>query len=395
MADVVIVGAGPVGLWTAFQLLLRRPTWTVVLYERDEVYKRSHVLRLDHWSMLLYGRHKRSAHADARRKLYEAIAGKSLPGIALAPAGSIFIRTNELEAALRTQVLAMGARIAYQRIESPAEAEARHPECSRFIAADGARSPMRRALLGDEDTREVPLRRVVEVKYETRGPGQRLGVFSEQLSVNRKLQHMAFEYVGRPKDGVAPVTLRFFVNSELYEALGDASFKAPLSLDEARVPDALKRDIHSYMAQRAGAGAEAVCRASATLTKLTLSAYAAREFTVRTPAGCWFLVGDAAMGVPYFRALNSGFILGSRLAQILGTSNWPLSGKLNRQRAAYRLHQPLHVLTEFAIARSKDALLSGYDWARQVNLFSSSSVNEAEIAAEQFEHGLSVDCWRD
>ena len=53
---VVIVGAGPVGLWTAIQLLKREPALEVVLLERHESYARSHVLRLDHWSMMLYGR---------------------------------------------------------------------------------------------------------------------------------------------------------------------------------------------------------------------------------------------------------------------------------------------------------------------------------------------------
>jgi len=111
--------------------------------------------------------------------------------------------------------------------------------------------------------------------------------------------------------------------------------------------------------------------------------YSAREFVVRSGTRAWFLVGDAAMGVPYFRALNSGLILGSRLAQILGTTNWPISGNLTRQVWFYRLHQPMRVRTEFAIARSKDALLEGFNWLRQVRAVEPEATVEELLADEK------------
>ena len=58
-------------------------------------------------------------------------------------------------------------------------------------------------------------------------------------------------------------------------------------------------------------------------------------------------------------------ILSSRLCQILASKYWPLSGKLSRQLMFYRLHRPLHIATEFGIARSKDFAVQAYDWARQ------------------------------
>ena len=47
MADVVFVGAGPVGIWTAIQIQQRCPEADIVMYERHEKYQRNHVLRLD------------------------------------------------------------------------------------------------------------------------------------------------------------------------------------------------------------------------------------------------------------------------------------------------------------------------------------------------------------
>lgn len=45
-ADVVVVGAGPVGLWTAIQIQLRFPDAHVVMFEKHSSYQRRHVLRL-------------------------------------------------------------------------------------------------------------------------------------------------------------------------------------------------------------------------------------------------------------------------------------------------------------------------------------------------------------
>ncbi len=46
-ADVVFVGAGPVGLWTAVQLKLASPQTKVLMLEKYTAYQRSHVLQVD------------------------------------------------------------------------------------------------------------------------------------------------------------------------------------------------------------------------------------------------------------------------------------------------------------------------------------------------------------
>ncbi len=46
-ADVVFVGAGPVGLWTAVQLKLASPQTNVLMLEKYIEYQRSHVLKVD------------------------------------------------------------------------------------------------------------------------------------------------------------------------------------------------------------------------------------------------------------------------------------------------------------------------------------------------------------
>jgi 2-polyprenyl-6-methoxyphenol hydroxylase-like FAD-dependent oxidoreductase len=96
---------------------------------------------------------------------------------------------------------------------------------------------------------------------------------------------------------------------------------------------------------------------SARLSKLVLSLYAAKRFGVQRGDKAWFLVGDAAMGVPYFRALNCGMMLGSRLAMLLGRNGGVSPDRLSRLVGRFERRRMIHSGIEFAIARSKDALI--------------------------------------
>lgn len=365
MAHAVVVGGGPVGLWTALQIKKRQPKWDIHIYERYMQYQRSHVLRLDHWSLLLYSH----ATQDRREKQFiNEITGKSLSQIVLKVADSIYIRTNDLESALKSYVLDQGIQIYNDKVTSPTELMNKYPKCSLFIAADGAHSSMRSALLGDHSLEEKPLQYIVEVKYQVKGAANKHNL----LKTNSHLNNMAFEYVGKEKNGISPVTLRFFLSKEDYDTLPEASFKSPLSLsfldqkeDGSKIPTKLQADIQTYINLRAAAG-EVYCKDSGKLTKLMLSLYSAKEFAIKKGNQAWFLVGDAAMGVPYFRALNSGLILGSRLGQILTADNWPISNDIDKKILFYKIHRPLHITTEFTIAKSKNFALDFYDNLRKV-----------------------------
>lgn len=367
MEEVVIVGGGPVGLWTALQIQKRQPKWSIHIYERYEEYKRSHVLRLDHWSMLLYGRNNKDEQENI---FFNEVTGKSLNNVLMQPANSLFIRTNDFEAALKKYAITKGINLHIQTITSPEHIMEQHPDCKQFIAADGAHSKMRNQLLGEDSIKEKPLQYIVEIKYQVKGKAQKGNV----LKTNKILNNMAFEYVGKEKNGMSPVTLRFFLKKSDYENLPNASFKEPLSIDSPILPTSLKKDIEAYLSMRSNKYGEEYCKDSGKLTKLILSLYVAKKFTVKKDKKAWFLVGDAAMGVPYFRALNSGMILGSRLSQILCSDNWPINNDLDKKVFFYNLHQPMHVKTEFLIAESKNFALDCYDSIRKLISFSDDDI---------------------
>lgn len=353
--EVVIVGGGPVGSWTGAEIARRNPQAGITRYERHAEYARKHVLKLEHASLLLYSK---SGADERRQQLLEEITGHNLLGVFGRVAGSVFIPTSALESALTGYAGAMGINMVQQKIENPFELMERHPDCRHFIAADGAHSLMREMLLGPEETalKTRPLQYVVEVKYRANGRAGHLDFLGEQYKTQKILDHLAFEYVGKEREGITPVTLRFFVTPETYKAMPEASFKTPLQLHDPALPAALGRDISTYMNARAAMAGEKYQEGSAVLSKLTLNMYHATDYAIDVNGRNWHFVGDAAIGVPYFRALNAGIIGGSAVAAIL-------AGRLSQenQRRAHNTYGPLSVAWEFSAARGKNFGLKAYD----------------------------------
>jgi len=360
-ADVVIVGGGPVGLWTAIQLKKRKPALDVQVYERYEEYRRSHVLKLEHRALMLYSK---NSYDLPEAKFLAAVTGDNPAKVVKSAIDGeqSFIRTNDLEDALKTYANDLGINISYNKISSPEDVEAQHPECKYFVAADGAHSAMRKALLGEDATKEYPLQYVVEIKYEAAGKTRPLTV-TENLKVNQYLSSMCFEYTGREKAGKTPVTLRFFVDEKIYKALPESGFKNPIGLDNKHIPSDLAHDMATYMQARKDTAGEVYKQGSAKISKLELSLYKAKRFATQKRGKNWFLAGDAAMGVPYFRSLNAGMIISSQLGLIL--TRQLLNGKA--KIAAYNAMQPLDTTWEFTAAHGKNIALNIYDGFRKAS----------------------------
>lgn len=364
MKEIVIVGAGPVGLWTAIQIKKRQPDYDIYMYEKHDQYQRSHVLRLDHWSLLLYGKQNRS---EREEQFYQEITGKGINKIISQAAQSLYIRTNDFESALKSFAKDLNIHIRKGNIASPQDVMEKHPNCTIFLAADGAKSNIRNQLLGENCLEETPLQHIVEIKYQIHGKAHKSNPLNEQFKTNKTLKNMAFEYVGKEKDGITAITIRFFLDQETYNAIPQATFKNPLTLESHGLPESLSNDLHKYIDIRKQAYGEQYQANSSKISKLTLALYAANSFAIKYQHSSWFLVGDAAIGVPYFRALNSGMILGSRLGQIL-TSKWlGINHDIDKQMLLYNIHRSMHIATEFGIARGKNLGLQGYDWFRKMS----------------------------
>jgi 2-polyprenyl-6-methoxyphenol hydroxylase-like FAD-dependent oxidoreductase len=222
-----------------------------------------------------------------------------------------------------------GITFIFKRVQSPEEVMDAHPNCEHFIVADGANSKMRAALWGPDCIYRRDILPSLDFKYKAVGQPRYL-----LKSTFPKLAHIGLENVGMMgPDGLTEVNLRFVVSKGDYEAIPTATFKKPLvvtpnssfwdrmdkkSLYKKRT---FRDGFYDFLLMRQEFAGEKLADVPITMTKIYLSRYTARKFSKTTLyAGRtrgWFLVGDAAMGMPFYRSANSGLILGSQLGLLL------------------------------------------------------------------------------
>ncbi len=287
--DTVIVGGGPVGLTTALTLAAQGKR--VVVLEKHDVYQRRHVVQLSASSF------KEAPDFPVFRTLR---AHKS-------------IRTSKLEEMLQTAALAVGVEIRHAEATRPAALARTFPKANLFIGTDGSHSVVHRTMFAGQRQFNDTLRYIAEVKYTSQSAA------GGKLTIGHAIAAIAtgascIETVGKKEaDGTRAVTLRFFINKKTYDRLraGErGTFRTPHLMDDVLVQaDPLFAGrVARWMKTRELLKAERLTSAPS-ITTTQLDAYAASTFHQTLRSGrTWAVVGDAAIGMPYFRSLNNGLI---------------------------------------------------------------------------------------
>jgi 2-polyprenyl-6-methoxyphenol hydroxylase-like FAD-dependent oxidoreductase len=261
----------------------------------------------------------------------------------------VLLRTQELEAIFKQYAQELGVLIHYSEVKSANTLRDEHPECEVFVGADGAHSVIRRQIFGDEYRIRKDLHHVVELKYEVAGRTRPLDILTEHYRSIKLMPSSVFEYVGRERNSLTPITLRFFVAKNVYDQMGTASFKHPVTIEnyQQRLPPTLSESINLYLTIRKELLGDDPMFSTMRLGKLTLSIYGSTSFSASCNHAYWYLAGDAAMGVPFFRSLNAGLLCGARLAQLLSHSSEALR--------EYNSYASRRLFIEQARARVKSA----------------------------------------
>lgn len=384
--DFVVIGGGPIGTWTALQIKMRSPDARILVYERHPVYQRDHILSIRKESFLQWSKSSKS-NADFLRRIYQAqatysetlfehekppvidfdnIAGskllswRSLPSV-------LDIRTIDFERILKEESQRLGIRFVYEKVEHPNEVMDRHPECRHFIAADGANSKMRTFVFGENAIKRRDIFPSLDFNYVSYGQPKYL-----PINTYDKLGHVFAEYVGLKSEGRSKINIRFIVSKDEYAAVPEATFKNPLTV----TPDSefwnrlgpsqmygrtLKQDFYDLLGLRHEHAHDNPSEDTVTMTKIYLSQYRAREFAKSIMSGgkkrTWYLVGDAAMGMPFFRSVNSGLILGAQLAYLLTTN---LVGDEFKAGVYNHYTKPSRVMREFTRVAAVEARIRFY-----------------------------------
>ena len=308
-AGVLFVGAGPVGLYTAIQAKLKNPSLNIVMLERHQTYLRHHILIIDKASY-------HGAHPDAE---FQALL-KPLCGM---------VPTSTIETSLLTFAKQIGIQVVHEHITSVADLMQQAPKAQFIVGSDGAKSLVRREIFNDEKEKDVNLQYIIEVKYKTKGPTKPLGLY-DYFAVHGQCGHFIRENIGKLKDGETPVSLFFFVDEATYNEIcslnnGPGQRLGLMDIDSKQSNKSyqLSNSIRVWLAARRHAAHEAFVLDSEKIAAVALPIYSSKHFVTETNDKTCLLVGDAAMGVPYFRALNAGLIAANHAAKLIAEQPQP------------------------------------------------------------------------
>ncbi|PIS00341.1 MAG: hypothetical protein COT84_07875 [Chlamydiae bacterium CG10_big_fil_rev_8_21_14_0_10_35_9] len=312
-SDVVVVGGGPVGLWTAIQTKILSGKEVTVI-EKYEEYQRNIRLNIDAHSL------KGIPDNNFLKELTKAWGNRS-------------VSIQDMENGLVQLANEVGVKIIRGHSADPQDLHELFPEASVFIGADGARSKVREEIFQNEFRFNSNLQYMVQVQYEIEGDCWREMVGDNSIEKVRDLsdkyrrqkfaEHVVVENIRPQENGNSQVTLQIFIDKKTYDQMKDASFKHPyyFEMDLHKVPEELKNVLIKWWGARSKIHHETIQRGHTNkMTVVALNSYAAKNVVVDRDGRVWTLVGDAAGAFPFFRAINTGLGLGTMLAKAISSS---------------------------------------------------------------------------
>ena len=309
--DVVLVGAGPVGLFTAIEMKLHNPLLQIKILDRNKEYTRHHILRLE----------KESLEKSMAYKTFEAV--RSLNG---------FVPTSDIETTFLKIAKDLGIEIETGiKIDDCQTLFNKYPTAHTIIGADGAHSIVRRQLFDDKKIVDANLQYIVEIKYKAIGKTSLLPLITYVPALGQ-VKHFISENVGKEKNGSTPVSLFVFVDEETYKEIRTKPNAKLSDLEPTteRMTNLLNT-IRPWLALRKVALNEAMLKNSEKINGVALSVYQSECFAKEINGKHVYVVGDAAAAVPYFRALNAGLIAAAVTAKEIATARAPDLIALNKK----------------------------------------------------------------
>ncbi|MBS0629158.1 MAG: hypothetical protein JSS30_02905 [Verrucomicrobia bacterium] len=338
---IAIIGGGPVGLWTASQIKIRRPEADVTVYEKHPLYQRVHPLVLSHSSL---------SGIPEDKRIQAVVQGFK----ALKPRGffwkSSTISTKKIESDLEALATNVGVKI----LKSHPIDDCSSLDADVIIGADGSHSLVRKQIFDETKATRKQLHRIVEVKYLVSGHTDLIGKTIDPAS-----SFIDERVAAQDDEGNTPVSLRFFVTKKEYEVMQNATFRNPYTLEQ--LPPSLQKKVFQRLDHRAKKFHETRVLGSEKVTAIPLETYSSNSFVKRIADKIYCLVGDAAFGVPFFRSLNNGLLCGTELASRI-SYGLESAEKLDASLYYYNLYTHARSKWEILAATIKGLFIQIAEW---------------------------------
>jgi hypothetical protein len=323
--DVVGIGAGPVGLSTALQLKKRNPYLNIHMLEQHSQYKRTQELRLN-------------VDFIDDEVIQDEIKKRIDDGSVKLNDKTLKISIQILEQILSDRAIALGIIIKNNitfglniknnnpnnYLMTPEKLISSYPNCRTFIGCDGAHSSVRKLIFREDEEilERQDVQFLVEFKYSV--------LFSTDIKkLNYTLHGYATEKLAgfrcnetikqNLEEKTTQIILRFIVDKTTYEKIGEVTFQKPLT-QFRKLPEKLQKAISVWVNVREDVIGEKFIVNTGKLSKITLSVYSSKTYSITINKINWFLVGDAAFGVPFFRALHAGLNCSKKLTALLDSA---------------------------------------------------------------------------
>lgn len=305
--DVVFIGGGPVGLWTAILAKVRKAELSILILEKRTTYVRNHALGIDRDSF------------DG----YPAAKNADLDAIVSNFKDKRVVPIQEVEKSLFTLAQKIGIQIAYVTVSNPAEEIPLFFESTKVVVgSDGARSLVRHSVFGDQFRFQQTLERLIQINYQIEKTGKTANFkLSWQNLIGYKtlaaMRSTLIDENTSQKEDRTEKTLTFSVSQAVLDVIKPATFAAPYTLKQPNLPEDISHDFYLWCGMKEEVYGEVRVVDSERITAIGGEARISQSFVKAHNGKIWFLLGDAAASFPLQRGFNTGLRLGIELSDTL------------------------------------------------------------------------------
>lgn len=319
--DILVVGAGPIGLVNAWGMKRLNPKLNIVVLEKYAHYQRSHTLVMQ------------AVQLEAIMKATHSEQDPDLVTLLNQLKKDPHIRTNTLQQIFTKLAKESGVEI---QTEHAVQADTvdqlindEYPNLSLIIGADGTHSVVSDALFAKDNQVKHEFDFALQLRFEINGEEKASGIRIQQFYQQMARKGLiANEYTGQFEQGKTPVTMQMIISKEDFLALSKATSKNPLKPfatsekpeENVVIPQHLKSFLMAYIQQKIADTTDAgqqLDKESIRISVNELPATHAKKVVNKRGKAHVVLEGDAALGLSYFKGLNAGLEASARFLTTL------------------------------------------------------------------------------